>query len=196
MLWYIYICICDGYTSKLTIFDTQYEDVGMSIELLNSFSPGNYVLIEPSMISHVRVCLCVCVCVTIDSIANNFWGTYRINLKFCSLILKAIVRLKIQNSLLKLFPMTRRGRQYGSKQHFFQFFKNNSKTKREPFLIFWYVIQIIISNIFCQMTKFKKLDLGHQNLAWMLKSSTLFESDIIHGNSDCTWKSLWRRPWV
>jgi len=81
------------------------------------FSPGNYGLIEPSMISHVRVCVCVRVCGTIGLIPNIFGTTHRIDLKFRSLILKAIARMQTYTALLKLFSMTRWGCKYGSKRH-------------------------------------------------------------------------------
>jgi len=45
-------------------------------------------LIEPSMIS---LSVCVCVSVNIDLRANNSGTVYPHNLKFCSLIVKAIV---------------------------------------------------------------------------------------------------------
>jgi len=89
------------------------------------FSPGNYGHIEPSMISHVRVCVCVCVCVTIDLITNifNIFGTtYHTNLKFCSLAEKAIAKKVKYPEMSKFFLVTRRGRQCGSKRHFFRVF--------------------------------------------------------------------------
>jgi len=42
----------------------------------------------------VCVCVCVCVSVTIDLIADIFRTNNRVNLKFCSLIVKATVQIK------------------------------------------------------------------------------------------------------
>jgi len=51
------------------------------------FSPGNYGLIEPSMIS-LSVCVCVFVCasVNIDIWTNSSETVCLINLKFCSFL--------------------------------------------------------------------------------------------------------------
>jgi len=105
----------------------------------NRFSPGNYGLIEPSMIS-LSVCVCMCarvfVSVNIDLWANNFGTVYPTKLKFCSHLGKAIMQIQTLTTQLKLFLVTHQGRRYGSKWHFCQYFCNNLKTKKGAFLIF------------------------------------------------------------
>jgi len=55
-------------------------------------------------------------------LAMNISGTnLQINLKFGSIIEKAILQIKTYTLELKLVCVTRRGRQYGSKRFFFGF---------------------------------------------------------------------------
>jgi len=98
----------------------------------------------------------VCVSVNIDLWVNNSGTVYPVNLKFCSLIVKAILQIIIYIKKRRLLLVTRNGSQYGSKHQFFQFFKNNLKTKNEVFLTFWYVIELIKWHVFCIHNKILK----------------------------------------
>jgi len=102
----------------------------------------------------IVVRVCVCVSVNIDLWVNSSGTVYPINLKFCSVIVKAIVSTTIYNPKRTLLLVTRNGSQYGSKHQFYQFFKNNSKTKSGAFLIFWYVIELITRHVFVFTPKF------------------------------------------
>jgi len=152
--------------------------VAYYIPVWSGFSPGNYGLIEPCMIS---VSVCVCVSVNMDLWAHNSGPAYPFNLKFCSLIGKAVVQVKILTAQFKLFLKISISRWYGSKRRFFRFFTNNSGTKltHSIFLIccrYWIFTYLMFE---CQVSKMVS---WWSKSSLKVESSSLFECDILYNS--------------